>query len=300
LADQSFDLQSLPSLFEILWGLVLLSGLALFLWWLEAGASTWLEVAAADRSARPIYTIALIIAGLWLAVWLGSLITAYQLDLIAFQLLLLAPLSVVWSIVQHPITLLMMISLWAFPLAAWFWRGRMHSVMEASWAFLDAAPRPSAWPRHASLRPGLALTMGLAGGAGYCLLLFAIRIMLRLVIPEAQRSTDEFVLSFFIGAVALAALVQAGVAVVVAAWVRRLAWVLGSFAAFVAGCVMTLGFLGINLLFGGTLDPTFAWNVFSQVVNEGALLALPCALAVSALSGWMRRSEVPSTQAVRV
>ncbi len=298
LANQTSEPSFLLVLFEILWGVLPLAGLVLFMRWIVAGASTWLEVTAADRSPRSIYTIGLVIAGLWLAVWLGFLITVHELGPIVLQLLMFDPLSVVWSVVQHPLTVLMMVSLWAFPLAAWFWRARMSSVTEASWAYLDPAPRPSALPRQTPLRPGLAFTTGLAGGVGYCGLLLVIRIVLRIAVPEDLRSTEEFLQNFSVGTITLAALIQTGVAVVVAVRVRRLGWVHGLFAAFVAGCVMTVGTLGLNLLFGGTVNPTFVWDVFSEVVNEGALLALPFALIVSALSGRIRRSEAPSAQAV--
>jgi hypothetical protein len=48
---------------------------------------------------------------------------------------------------------------------------------------------------------------------------------------------------------------------------------------------MTIGVLGLNLLFGGSIDPTLAWGVFTLVVNSGVLLALPVGWGVSALLG---------------
>lgn len=296
--DQQTEQAALSVFFELLWSMLLLVGLLLFIWWIFASASTWLEVAAAQRSPRPIYTIALVVAGFWLSLWFAFLITAHRLGPISLQLLMFDPLSVLWSVVLHPLTLLMLISLWAFPLAAWFWGRRTHSVAEASWAFLEAPPLAPLSAQQVPLRPRPAIITGLAGGVMYYILLLVIRLGLRLAVPEAQRTTDEFLLSFFMGTIALAALMQIGVAVIVAAWVRRLGWVHGLFAAFVAGCAMTLGNLGLNLLFGGTMNLTFVWYVFSQIVNDGALLALPFALAVSALSGWIRRSEARSMQSV--
>jgi len=75
----------------------------------------------------------------------------------------------------------------------------------------------------------------------------------------------------------------------VAGWVRRLGALHGLFAAFVAGCVMTIAILGLNLAFGGTFDLGVTWLTFALVVNVGALLALPSGLAVAALAGWVRR-----------
>lgn len=294
-ASQTFEPSSLSVLFEIFWGVLLLAGLFLFLWWIVASASTWLEVAAAGRSPRLIYIIGLVFAGLWLTVWLGFLIMIHELGIIFFQLLWLDPFSISWY-VKNPLTVLMFISLWAFPLAAWFWRARMRSVAEAGWAYLDPAPRSSAMALQTPLRPGLALTTGLVGGMVYSSLLLVIRIVLRLAIPEAQRSSDEFLLNFLVGTIAGAAIFQTIVAVVATVWIRRLGWVHGLFAAFVGGCVMTVGALGLNLLFGGNLTPTFVWDIFSEMVDVGVLLALPLALLASAVSAWFRHTEAPSTQ----
>lgn len=81
----------------------------------------------------------------------------------------------------------------------------------------------------------------------------------------------------------MAVLVQAVTAAVAAIWVRRLRSIHGLFAAFVAGCVMVVGILGLNLAFGGSIDPTIAWTTISLVVNGGALLSLPVAAVVSIL-----------------
>jgi hypothetical protein len=128
----------------------------------------------------------------------------------------------------------------------------------------------------------------LLGGLAFCALLLLIRIGLRIGLSEAVRSTDEFRLGFFLSQVALAVLMQVGVAALVAGWIQRLGAVHGLFGAFVAGCVMAVGILAANLLFGGTIDLQFAWNTFCQVVNEGALLALPIAWAVASLAQLIR------------
>jgi hypothetical protein len=88
---------------------------------------------------------------------------------------------------------------------------------------------------------------------------------------------------FFMTMVVAAAVAQAGVAAIVASRVRRLSGLHGLCAAFVAGCVMTVGALGLNLLFGGTINSKLAWGVFNDVVNIGALLALPAGWGVSTL-----------------
>ena len=94
---------------------------------------------------------------------------------------------------------------------------------------------------------------------------------------------------FYLGQMALAVVMQAGVAGIVAGWVKRLGWTHGLFAAFVAGCVMTTGALGLNLLFGGGIEPGFAWQTFSLIVNA-VQAGIPVAVGVSAIAGWVRPS----------
>jgi hypothetical protein len=203
------------------------------------------------------------------------------------------------AVLYTPAALLLFVSLWAFPLAAWFWRRHTGSLSAATWAFLEKIPRQAPMPQQTLLHPRRAFTVGLIGGAAYGVLLLIVRIVLLTALPEAVRSTYDYRLNFSIGQVAVAALLQALVALVVAAKVRPLGGVHGLFAAFVAGCVMTVEILGLNLLFGGTITPIFVWTIFSQVVNAGALLALPCALIASALAGKNRVTRLPSTQVMR-
>ena len=55
----------------------------------------------------------------------------------------------------------------------------------------------------------------------------------------------------------------------------------GLLSAFVSGCAITVGILGLNLLFGGTIDLQFIWNTFCSVVNGGAFLVLAIAWLAS-------------------
>ncbi len=104
----------------------------------------------------------------------------------------------------------------------------------------------------------MALRIGLVGGLIFCVLLLVLCAWWQLGVPEATRNADEAKLEFAFAQVAVAALMQAGVATFVAVRVKRLGGVHGLFAAFVAGCAMTVGILGLNLLFGRGLDPGFA------------------------------------------
>jgi Zn-dependent protease with chaperone function len=283
-------LPGMELLFSFAWGMLLLISLFFFVRWIAMGASVWLEVARSKASPRLFYIWGLIIAGAVLAIWLALLFYMWSLGT-AVVLALALPLETLWSIVQHPLTLLLLISLWAFPLAAYFSLRNVTSAVESSWAFLTSPFQELMWRRQAPFRPGLALTIGFMGGLAFFGLLLLARIALRLSLPDSVRDTDEFRLVFFVIQVGVAALMQAGVAAIVAGWVQRLGALHGLFGAFVAGCVMTVGVITLNLLFGGTISPQLAWSIFSQVVNEGALLSLPVAWGIAALAGLIRHAR---------
>jgi hypothetical protein len=263
--------------------MLLLTSLFFFLRWIAAGASAWLEVALTYPSPRFVYILGLTIAGGILAIWLGLLFYMRGLGVITV-FVLVSPLGALSLLMQHSLTLLLLVSLWAFPMAAWFSRKRVASDSRSSWAFLNGAPEGPLWLPQAPFRPSLAVTLGVISGLIFCGLLLLIRIAVRVTLPDVVRNTDEFLWSFFLAQIAIAALLQMGVAALVAGWVQRLGAIHGLFAAFVAGCVMTVGIFVTNLLFGGTLDLACAWTTFIQVVNQGALLALPAAWAVSWLA----------------
>jgi cell division protein FtsX len=77
--------------------------------------------------------------------------------------------------------------------------------------------------------------------------------------------------------------------------VQRLGALHGLFAAFAAGCLMAIVIVGLNLAFGGMIDLWLVGQTFMLVVNSGALLALPLALLVAALAGWVRRARRASS-----
>jgi Zn-dependent protease with chaperone function len=279
---------------EALWSLVALISLFVFLRWIAACASTWLEVVITRRLPRLVAIGSAIVAGGVLALWLGLLFATHDNFLLILGLegaiIALLAGSTIYLLLQ-PLVLLALVCLWAFPLSAWFWHGQPATANVANWAFLDPVPQQVVWLRQAPLRPRVALLSGLIGGAIYCGLVLALRLWWRWGMPEAVRSADEAKILLFYGQVALAALLQMDVAIVVAGWVQRLGALHGLFAAFVGGCLMTIAMLGLNLAFGGTVDLAFAWQTFVSVVNGGALLALPTGLAVAALAGWLRSAS---------
>jgi len=271
------------SFWDALLLLALLFGSTLFIRWEMMTASIWLETTANARSPQTIHLIAQIIAATFLAVIFGSLVVIWQTGqtylqsgLPGFGTVVFIGLGV--ALVQ-PLLALMLVALWAFPLAAWFWQ-TPEQVSAASWLFLDSPTTPLALPRQSALEPRLALRSGLWGAAVFCLLHLIIRMIWRLSSGGAEHS-DQSKLVFSFSQMILAAVVQAVVAVVVARRVRRLPVLHSLFAAFVAASIMAVAFLGINLLFGGTIELKFASQVFLIMANAGALAALPMAWLAS-------------------
>jgi hypothetical protein len=113
------------------------------------------------------------------------------------------------------------------------------------------------------------------------------------------RALDATLLSFYVSMVALAILVQlfAGAA---GAWRGGLVGALG--ASFVAGCFGWLGVVGgptaggcvtpLSLNPGPcawTIDSTFSWHVFQQVVAEGAVAGLAGGLVAVGIQALLHR-----------
>ncbi len=312
---------------KLLLSALLMASLVLLFKWVAAGASAWLEIALNSRSPRPVYTVGLILAALLCALGLTVLylisgiinlsamlsstedvLSSTRVFGVGLVVGLLAPnLSSVTFSESAPwiggmgagalplVFPLAYLSLWAFPLAAWVWRRR--TAVGTSWAFLEASARQFELPHQAPLRPGLALSIGLSGGLIFCVMLSVIHLKVPIEVVEALGGirlrtiyhTGSAELSVFIGQIALAALMQAGIAAIAAGWIRRLGALHGLFSAFAAGLVMTIGIIGRYLLHGGELDLTIVLMTLYQVVSGGALLVLPIALGVSVVINWIHR-----------
>ena len=312
--------------FDVVWFGLLVAGMVLLLYWIAAGASAWLEVAARTNDApRRAYRIGLGLAGCLLAVWLSMLFYAHAVrsgggdtemlsalvpviedvgipitattEALAAQgvvledttvLLALLVIGMVGLTAISPLTLAVLMSVWAYPLTAWFWRRRGRTVERAgpAWAFLDApsgyvpAPLSEAGP----LRPGAALAAGGIGGLAVGAVFFALNSWMWSSAPAL--ASELFFPWLLLVQPLLSTLAQGVVAAIVAARVRRLAVVHALFAAFTAGAVMALSVLWFSLeTWGGTnlgLALTVAWASTGWSLNAGGLLALLAALAISA------------------
>jgi hypothetical protein len=127
-----------------------------------------------------------------------------------------------------------------------------------------------------------AIRRGLRGGLVFAGLLLALRVVVRLLVPEEVGLTDPQKIALYVAMLALAWSVEAFVA-----WraTRRIEWLgvtHGLLAAFVTGCVAALGILVINVAFGGSIDLPWIRQVFGMTIAGGAVLTLPAALLAAA------------------
>lgn len=270
--------------FKVFWSILLLISLYYFFQWVATSASIWLSIAMFYPSPRLFYTLGLLITGLCLTFWFAVLFTIQiaeplLLTLNSFEAsLVLIPLSFITIDVsfQSPLTLTALASLWAFPLSAWFWKTQQTQLMSVpQWGFLGSIPDQLPINNQKILQIRLVLRKSLMSGLQYCILLLILRLGIRLIVPESIRSTGALKLMlFYVGHIGLAALMQARVAVKITQQANYFKSIQGLFAAFSAGCLMSLGALIINFLLGGSLNTQFIWDNFSKILNWGALLSL--------------------------
>jgi Zn-dependent protease with chaperone function len=320
LVSESTLLRDLTGPEGLLWIAVLVIGVTLLLAWIRTSASWWLR-ALGGRRSRTASVVGLLIAGASLAVFLGFFFavratsdvhavsraaSAQEHAFVDAQVW--AVPRPVWQfvrdgellvIVQKPYFVPVLALLVLFPLAAVFVRRRPG---DAPWAFLD--PGGVLHTPPLSLRAALPLLIGAVAGVAFLVLAAIVRLSLHYGAAAETRAGDATILSFFVSMVALALLVQlfAGAA---GAWHGGLVGALG--AAFVAGCFGWLGIVG-GPAAGGCVDPLslnpgpcawtvaagFSWDVFKQVVAQGALAGLAgglVALGVRALLGRRRPAE---------
>jgi hypothetical protein len=212
-------------------------------------------------------------------------------------------------ILQRPLIVPSLALLWLFPLAAALVRRREG---DGGWAFLD----PGGVLRTAPLRLRLVrpLAIGAAAGAIFFLAQLAVRGLLHANVAASTRALDEFVLSFVVWMLLLAALAQGGAALVATALSRNPAPVLdGLAAAFVAGLACALGIV-CGPAVGGCLEPLSlnpgpcawtmpAWytrDVVQQVVGQGAAVGLACALAVAGVRALLYRGRTTELSPARL
>ena len=299
----------------ILWTIALVAGLVLILAWIRTSASWWLRGLGGTRPTLA-QAAGLLVAGGALTVFTAVLYSMRQLgDAMTLSRLLSeqehgfvdaevwAVPQWVWQfvrdgellvIVHKPYFVPVLALLVLFPFAAVLAR---RGPPDASWAFLDPGGRLATPPL--TLRPLRPLAIGGLAGVGFLILAAIVRLGVHTIASAETRATDAAVLSFFVATVALALLVQflAGAAGAVRG---GLVGALG--AALVAGCFGWLGIVGGPML-GGCIEPlslnpgpcawtvpaAFSWDVFKQVVAQGAILGLLGGIVVVGAKALRRR-----------
>jgi hypothetical protein len=304
---------------SLLWIAALVVLVLLLLDWIANSASVWLRAEAA-RQSRDARTAALLVAAGVLTILLGAF---YSLQEFSQGLVFSRELSAeqhaqisavasagprwLWQLVMDSQTLVLLarplipaavVLLWAVPLAVVLVRRRRTG--EAPWAFLDQGGRlEPERPRVSLVRP---LLVG-AGAGIACLVAFAVhRGAVHGSVSIATRNTDEFVFAFFFWQIVIALLAQGlagGVATALARDRARLAE--GLCAATVTATIATFGIVA-GPVAGGCVDPIsirpgpctwdvsgdFTWDVWRQVVAEGAVAAVGAGLVVLAVAASLR------------
>ncbi len=299
---------------ELFWGGLLFLVLYALFHWIASTAETWLEVAAASRSPRWVYILNLSaaiaissVAFAWLLTNRRFIETTSLTDLLQTAALLFLFFAALYLGVINPFVLMALASLWAVPMAAWFWRKQATPLNKASWAYLETPTTELKTHTHLlSLRPGLAILAGFSFGILYCGILLTIQITARLSgIYDVIYNNVSYSTTYGYSLVGLAVVMQISVAVIVSVIVKRLGWVHSLLSAFTGGVVMSIGYLTINLLLkiifggeiilfasGGMLEPSYIWLIFSQITSLGTFFAMLPAIITSSIAGRVRRNRI--------
>lgn len=280
IGDQLFNFNSSGSVLVawITWGLILLLSLWLILGWIVIVATMWLQVTTSTSMLLWSSRVGLVIAGGFWAVCFGTLIflgsNISTTTGLSNTILIIEFLLTIVSLLLQPFFVIGLFSVWAFPFATWFWRKRAIAKAQSGWAWINPTLGQAIHPDREPVQFPLALLIGIAGALLFCGLLLAFRLWLRLSVPLTIRELATFKLASMDWIFTRAAVTQGVVAMLTAAWARRSGILLALFAAYIAGCAITIGTLSINLLLGGSIDLDFTWIVFSGIVIPGGLLAV--------------------------
>ncbi len=312
--DESL-LRELDSLDGLLWAAALVAGLVLLVAWIRTSASWWLRALGGHR---PLLAQAagLLVAGAAFSTFTAVYTTVRELrpslafsrdassaehQLVdaqvwavperAWQFVMDGELMV---IAHKPYLVPVLALLILFPFAAAFAR---RGPLEAPWAFLDPGGRLRT--PALTLRPLLPLALGALAGLAFLVLAALIRLYMHYGVSAETRAMDATLLSFFVTMVTIAILVQL-VAGAAGAWHGGLVGALG--ASFVAGCFGWLGIVGgptaggcvtpLSLNPGPcawTIESTFSWHVFQQLIAQGAIASLAGGLVVVGVRALLHR-----------
>lgn len=295
----------------VLWVAALAALILLLLTWIASGASVWLRSMAARRPRYAAVASLAVGAGV-LAIVLGtyfmlrdlSPVLSYSRGLTSLDHEEISGVTAagprwLWQLVMDPLTLLLIertflpvavILLWGFPLAAVLVRWRRTG--DAPWAFLEPGGAIEAErPRISLVRP---LLVGAGAGSACLMALLVYRAGIHANVDLSTRFQDEFVLAFVFWQIIIALVAQGAAGAIAAGLARdtvRLPEALC--AASVAGSIAALGIVA-GPVAGGCVDSfsirpgacewnvsgDFAFDIWRNVVSEGAVVAVVAALVV--------------------
>jgi hypothetical protein len=256
------------------WGLTYL-----LLKWVGETAIVWL---ARLRTARGLWWAclsSLFVYGGILGYFMGwflmvreySTILGWPRGLLTFGLYLMEGLV-------SPATLLIPLGLAALPLLAWIGRpGFERSI--PGWAYLETPETPMLPPAPARLHLGSVWLAASISAGMYLLFLLVLRLLLRWTMPESSRSLDLFKTIFYYLTLFDAGLLQTAAALIVFTNARDLRSEHAILTTLTGGLLMAMGFLIVNLLFGGMLDGSFLVGTINLSIKLGFGFTLIFSLA---------------------
>ncbi len=307
----------------IVWTVALVAGLALVLAWIRTSASWWLRALGGRRPTLAL-SVGLLVAGVALTTFASVVYATHALrDLLAVSRAATALEqdlvdATVWTvpepvwqfvrdgqllvIAHKPYFAPVLAALILFPFAAALVRRRPQ---QADWAFLDAGGELRT-PPLPHVRPLLPLGIGAVAGLALLAVAALIRFGLHAGVSAETRATDAALLSFLVAMITAVLLTQlvAGAAAAVRGGLLG-----GLGAALVAGCFGWLAIVGgpaaggcvdaLSLNPGPcawTLPASFSWNLFKQLVAQGAIVGLAGGLVVAGAQALLRRRRSDELQ----
>ncbi len=275
--------------------IALLAGCLVIFPWVSQAASAWFEVVVKSRSPRPILLLS-VAAALLLVAGAFGLASFAVLFAVMVRLQMGESSLYAYMLMAAPI-LVASAAVWAFPLAASWWRRQRTQATVADWVFLDGA-KPDIPDREAP-RLWAALSVGLWMGLLYwaCWELYFYNKHLLPAAIGQQMVAGVSVL--FTWAAALfgnptallpvsAAFFAVLAAAIVAARATRLAEVCGLFSAFVAGAVVAAGNIVFFIEIGTSVPDRIRTIVI--MMGPGALAAIPVVIFAAWAGGKLRRT----------
>jgi TPR repeat protein/Zn-dependent protease with chaperone function len=259
--------------------------------WITDTASAWLEVVLRSDSPWPVVLSSILAALLLVVGTMGSAYYAVMFYWIEGFRGTTTP-SMMFALLTGPPVILASVLVWAFPMAAGFWRRRSAYTVGPGWVLLDRATI-----EHTPDEPwrlSSALTAASIIGLAFCIWLEATFFAAKGYFPAWASSRlgaifsgleagMEQILGQGNGPQVLpvaAGLFQAAAALVAAALAPRFYALSGLFAASVAGAIIVVFDLTFVTDPNGPMQPGMALAALA-LLGHGAILALPISVCVA-------------------